>query len=52
MPLDTDMRCNRSQTRLPAALFEGSVRTLNPNIEGRNFRNLVALCGGEILGDY
>jgi len=56
MPLYTNTWCNRLQTPhpagLPVALFDGSVRTLNPNIEERIFWSLVTPGGGEVVGDF
>ena len=55
-PLYTNTWCNRLQTPhpagLPVALFDGSVRTLNPNIDERTFWSLVTPAGGEVVGDY
>lgn len=56
MPLYTDTWCNRLQTPhpagLPVALFDGSVRTLHPDIEERIFWSLVTPAGGEVVGDF
>ena len=37
---------------LPVAMFDGSVRTLNPNTDEKVFWGLVTPAGGEVLGDY
>jgi len=51
-----DSWCDRLQTPhpagLPVAMFDGSVRTLHPNIAEHVFWGLVTPAGGEVLGDY
>ena len=55
-PPVNDSWCDRLQTPhpagLPVALFDGSVRTLHPNIDERIFCSLVTPAGGEVVGDY
>ena len=55
-PPVNDSWCDRLQTPhpagLPVAMFDGSVRTLNPNIDERIFWSLVTPAGGEVVGDY
>ena len=56
MPPVTNSWCNRLQTPhpagLPVGLFDGSVRTLHPNIDERIFWSLVTPAGGEVVGDF
>ena len=56
MPLYTDTWCNRLQTPhpagLPVGLFDGSVRTLNPNIDERIFWSMVTPNGGKVVGEF